>query len=284
MDIRLLRLFIAVYEEKNFTAASKRCFVSQPSISTAIRQLEEELGKNLFVRHKKGVTPTPDAEYLYPMAIRMLGDLERLPQVFQDKADKKKLTLGMMPDLSSYHVSAFLKFLNENISGLELEIVDFNKPTDVTLTIDVLKKEEDLFLPLWEEDYVICIPENHHLAKKDIIHLEDLHKQNFIECPPCEAHQQTMGLLARSQRMLNIVANADYKIQVLYLILAGVGISFLPTGLIENVKGVVTRPYSGQRMFRRIGLAYSSSAKPCPALEEILGLSDLIHGEFNIQD
>lgn len=284
MDIRLLRLFIAVYEEKNFTAASKRCFVSQPSISTAIRQLEEELGKNLFVRHKKGVTPTPDAEYLYPMAIRMLGDLERLPQVFQDKADKKKLTLGMMPDLSSYHVSAFLKFLNENISGLELEIVDFNKPTDVTLTIDVLKKEEDLFLPLWEEDYVICIPENHPLADKDIIHLEDLHEQNFIECPPCEAHQQTMGLLARSQRMLNIVANADYKIQVLYLILAGVGISFLPTGLIENVKGVVTRPYSGQRMFRRIGLAYSSSAKPCPALEEILGLSDLIHGEFNIQD
>lgn len=272
MDIRLLRLFIAVYEEKNFTVASKKCFVSQPSISTAIRQLEEELGKTLFIRHKKGVTPTKDAEFLYPMAIRMIGDLEKLPEVFQKKDMRQKLSMAVMPDLSHIHVSQMIKFIHENVQGIELELLDFKSNADVTLTIDVLKNDDDFFIPLWEEDYILCLPKNHPLTQKEIIHLEDLHEQNFIECPPCEAHQQTMGLLARSQRMLNIVAKADYKIQVLYLILAGVGISFLPSGLISGVENIVSRPYSGQRMFRRIGFAYPSSTKTSEKLEKILGL------------
>lgn len=56
MDLRLLKSFFAVYEEKNITLAAERCFVSQPSISNAIKQLEEELNTSLFVRHKKGST------------------------------------------------------------------------------------------------------------------------------------------------------------------------------------------------------------------------------------
>ncbi len=55
LDLRLLRFFIAIYEEKNITAAAERCHVSQPSLSAGLRQLEEALGDSLFVRGKKGV-------------------------------------------------------------------------------------------------------------------------------------------------------------------------------------------------------------------------------------
>ena len=58
MDIRELRYFAAVYRERNLTVAARACFVSQPSISTAITHLEAELGTTLFIRHKKGVAPT----------------------------------------------------------------------------------------------------------------------------------------------------------------------------------------------------------------------------------
>ena len=70
MDLRLLRFFIAVYEEKNITLAAERCCVSQPSISSGIKQLEQELATQLFVRHKKGVNLTDEAHYLYPLADR----------------------------------------------------------------------------------------------------------------------------------------------------------------------------------------------------------------------
>ena len=72
MDIRELRYFAAVFRERNLTAAAKRCFISQPSISAAITNLEAELGTTLFIRHKKGVAPTESAEQFYAVARRII--------------------------------------------------------------------------------------------------------------------------------------------------------------------------------------------------------------------
>lgn len=55
MDERLLRFFVAVYEEKNLTRAAEKCFVSQPNISNGLKQLEEIIEKQLFLRNKRGV-------------------------------------------------------------------------------------------------------------------------------------------------------------------------------------------------------------------------------------
>ncbi|MCG8552937.1 MAG: LysR family transcriptional regulator [Desulfobacterales bacterium] len=270
MDVRLLRFFTAVYEERNFTAASKRCFVSQPSISTSIKQLEEEVGSTLFTRHKKGVDPTKEADQLYPIALRMLKDLQRLPEIFQREVNKQKFILSIMPDLNLAMISHLLRLLHERVGGLEFELVDFDSQADATLTLDAYKKDDEIFVPLWEDDYVVCVPPGHPFEEKEQIRPEDLHGLDFIACPPCEAHQQTIGLLSCSDMSLNIVARGEHKSHVLNLIKAGIGMSFLPTGLVEGVDGVVVRPYSGQRMFRRIGLAYPSSTETSAVLQAVL--------------
>jgi len=61
MELRELGYFIAVYEEHSVTRAARRCFISQPSVSAALAGLEHELGAALFVRHRKGATPTSAA-------------------------------------------------------------------------------------------------------------------------------------------------------------------------------------------------------------------------------
>ena len=76
MDIRELRYFAAVYRERNLTAAARACFVSQPSISTAITHLEAELGTTLFIRHKKGVAPTASAEQFHTLARRIIDETD----------------------------------------------------------------------------------------------------------------------------------------------------------------------------------------------------------------
>ncbi len=73
MEFRNLRDFFAVYEGHSLSAASKRCFVIQPSISTALQQLESKLECQLFLRHSKGVTPTPEGTRLYRHACRILN-------------------------------------------------------------------------------------------------------------------------------------------------------------------------------------------------------------------
>ncbi len=70
MDIRSLRYFIAAYEGGSISAAARRCHVAQPSISTALAQLEEHLGTPLFERHRRGITPTEEGHRLYPWHVR----------------------------------------------------------------------------------------------------------------------------------------------------------------------------------------------------------------------
>ena len=277
MDLRLLRFFVAVYEEKNITLAAERCFVSQPSISNAIKQLEDELNTTLFERHKKGVNLTDEAHYLYPLAVRLLGDVNRLPSLFQQRTECLPLKLANFPDLSQTELANIFACLREHIPNLLLELVDHDAPADARLTLDMFKQDDEIFLPLWEEDYVLCMLASHPLAALDKVKPEQLHQHDFIECPPCEAHQQTIGLLACDGLAVNLVAKAEHKTQVMHLVQAGLGISFLPTGVLETARELVTVPLDGPRMFRRLGLCYPSNKTLNPALTEaVKALSQLV--------
>lgn len=282
MDLRLLRFFTAVYEEKNITLAAERCFVSQPSISNAIKQLETELNTSLFVRHKKGVDLTDEAHYLYPLAIRLLNDVNRLPQLFQQRTECIPLCLGNFPDLSQSELAKCLALLHQHIPNLLLELVDHSAPSDARLTLDMFKAEDEIFLPLWDEDYVLCMLPDHPLAKHQTVTPAELHQHNFIECPPCEAHQQTIGLLACDGLAVNLVAKAEHKTQVMHFVQAGLGISFLPTGVLESATQLVTVPLEGPRMFRRIGLCYPANKTLNPALTAAVKVLSK-HNQENVQ-
>src|SRR5512147_2357892 len=99
MDIRELRYFAAVFRERNLTAAAQRCFISQPSISAAIGNLEAELGTALFIRHKKGVAPTAAAEQFYPVARRIVDEADAARNLFRTPSVRPSLTLGLMRTL-----------------------------------------------------------------------------------------------------------------------------------------------------------------------------------------
>ncbi|MGB6188495.1 MAG: LysR family transcriptional regulator [Aeromonas molluscorum] len=270
LDLRLLRFFIAIYEQKNITAAAERCHVSQPSLSAGLRQLEESLGDNLFLRGKKGVEALPAAHYLYPHAAKLVEEARRLPELFRQKASRARLNLAVMPDLSKRRLAALLQRIQQHLPSLDLTLSDHETPADCRLTLDVLRREDEIFLPLWEEDYVLCVPANHPFARRERVELHELQDQDFIECPPCEAHQQTLGLLACDRLTLNLVAKAQSKGLVMALVLAGVGISFLPDGLVEDEPALRCVPLAGPRMFRRIGLCYPARQTLSPALVALI--------------
>ncbi|GIU25671.1 LysR family transcriptional regulator [Shewanella hafniensis] len=270
VDLRLLRFFIAIFEENNITAAANRCFVSQPSLSAGLKQLEEELGGQLFERSKKGVKPLDSAHYLYPLAVKLVEEASKLPGLFMAKSSRQKLRLAVMPDLSQRRLAGFLQQVNQAIEKLDLELVDYQSPADCRLTIDSLRHEDEVFFPLWEEDYVLCVPKEHALTRVDSLRPEQLNGFDFIECPPCEAHQQTIGLLACSNMSLNLVAKAESKSLVMSLVLAGFGVSFLPDGLIEDEPRLKQVKFDGPRMFRRIGLCYPSHQAVAPTLATLL--------------
>src|SRR5215510_15008897 len=153
MDIRELRYFAAVYRERNLTAAAKRCFISQPSISAAITNLEAELGTALFIRHKKGVAPTEAAEQFHDVARRIIDEADAARNLFRKPATRQALTLGLMRTLDQARTIALLKPLTGH-ANLALRLVGANEKSDARIVAKNVINTGEHFIPLWTERYV----------------------------------------------------------------------------------------------------------------------------------
>ncbi|MRT94483.1 LysR family transcriptional regulator [Ancylomarina sp. 16SWW S1-10-2] len=270
MDERLLRFFVAVYEEHNLSRAAEKCFVSQPSISNGIKQLEELIGKQLFTRHKRGVEMKEDAHYLYPIAKRILGELNAIPTMFKESEFRPKVIIGIADSLSQQFKSEFFKKVKTEIGDIEWDIRPISRDCEVNLLVREWKFEEHLFLPLGKENYVLCIPDNNHLVNRDEISLNDLSGEPFIHCPPCEAHQQCLSILNSKNAKWNTIANSSTKTEVLTLLMAGLGISFLPEQFASGWNGFQIKPFIGPKYYREIGLSYSKNSLKNKALADLI--------------
>ena len=115
-DLRALGYFVAAFEERSVTAAARRCFVAQPSISMAIKGLEEALGTVLFERSRSGLAPTPAGERLYPRACSLLAQSTAMVRDFRD-SPRATLGLYLQDDVlvhSAAPLLALLDFLRQH--------------------------------------------------------------------------------------------------------------------------------------------------------------------------
>src|SRR5438093_11290987 len=122
IELHQLRYFVAVAEERHFTKAARGLRVAQPSVSRAIRVLEEELGTPLFHRMKGNVALTPAGEALLPWARRVLGDLEAAASEVRELTELRRgrLALGATPSLSTSLLPRALARFHETYPGVEL--------------------------------------------------------------------------------------------------------------------------------------------------------------------
>ncbi|RBH49144.1 LysR family transcriptional regulator, partial [Pseudomonas sp. MWU13-2860] len=205
MDICSLKAFIAVFEERNITQASARLYLSQPALSATIRQLEQELGAELFQRQPRGVDVTDAARLLYPEARRLVEEAEGLKQLFRGRQDCLPLTLGVAADLGQADVARVLTAAYRAVDGLLLELAA-GCAGDARLDEDARRCEDELFLPLWEEDYVLAMRADAPLAAQPWLRPAQLLGQDLIACPEHSSHQRFASLLGAAARELAVAA------------------------------------------------------------------------------
>ena len=124
MDIRHLKAFLAVFEERNITLAAQRLHVAQPSLSVTIRQLEEELGVELFLRQARGVEVSEQARALYPQAQRMVAEAEALSRQFVEGRQQVTLQLGIEADIAASQVESFIRMACAALPPLQLTLLE----------------------------------------------------------------------------------------------------------------------------------------------------------------
>lgn len=191
--LRQIEYFIAAGELGSITLASERVNISQPSISTAISHLEEELGTQLFVRHHaQGLSLTPVGRILLADAKRLIEQAENLYATASDLNDqiRGQLSLGclvtlasmVMPELSHSFTSGYpATNVRHQVSDHEQLLESLRRAEiDVAITYDLFVPENFDFKPLASLPPHVLVGETHPLARQASISLEQLVTESFI--------------------------------------------------------------------------------------------------------
>jgi DNA-binding transcriptional LysR family regulator len=264
MDIRELRYFNAVFRERNLTAAAKRCFISQPSISAAITNLEAELGTTLFIRHKKGVAPTLSAEQFHSVACRIVDEADAARNLFRKPSARAALTLGLMRTLDMPRTIALLKPLTGN-SDVALRLVGVHETADARIISKNIIDADEHFVPLWVEHYVAALPPSHPLTLKHRLRASDFAGVAMIDRCHCE-QSELLGRAASPRRPAAIAESEDWAMA---LVAAGVGVAIVPEGVARANPDVAVRELE-IKVKRQVGLAYSATKPPSDVLKNFI--------------
>ena len=162
MDIRSLRYFLAVAREENMTRASELLHVTQPTLSRAIRALEEELGKKLFTRHSFHISLTEEGVLLRDRA----EDLVTMADKIEQLARQLRALKGQYPGLRYHITSGDTEQVTEKLDKGLLDFAVLCEEPEARKYDSILFPEGDL--------WGLILPENDALAKKETILADDL--------------------------------------------------------------------------------------------------------------
>lgn len=186
MNLRDLRYLVALADLRHFGRAADACHVSQPTLSTQIRKLEEELGVALVERAPRRVMLTAAGEQIIEGARRVLGEVARMHEVARRTHDPEAgtLRLGLFPTLGPYLLPHVIPALRSRFPRLELLLVEEKTGPllaqlrtgrlDAAVLALPLQEEALEVLPLFAEPFVLAVPDGHPLAGHERLRLSDL--------------------------------------------------------------------------------------------------------------
>lgn len=187
MELRTLRYFLAVAREENMTRAAEQLHVTQPTLSKALRSLEEELDKKLFTRHSFSIRLTDEGNLLRERAEDLIDMADKIEKEFLSLDDMMggELFLGLAESYQIKYVADTIKALKERYPQLHFHITSGDteqvaeKLQKGLLDFVVLAEEPDMnqydFLPFPEADvWGVIFPADDALAEKEHIQVSDL--------------------------------------------------------------------------------------------------------------
>ncbi len=276
MDLRRLRLFLLLAEEKNFHRAAEKAYLSQPALSQQIKALEQELGVKLLERRPFRLTPA--GEVLVQEGRQLLQEVEALKARVR-RAHREELRFGvpenLLPDLMP-----LLDHLRRGL-GQPVEILEMHTPEQVKALregqldygLAGLRVEDPLIgqEPLLQVPIVVALPEEHPLASRERVPLKALKEEPFLllpkeTLPPLyEAFMEVFRRAGFTPRVVREVARFS---QAVSLVAAGVGVylTLAPYRVFPH-PGVVLKPLEEEAALQ-VSLIYRTTPPP-PRLGEV---------------
>jgi len=286
MNIRALQYFVKLAELRHFSKAAEACFVSQPTLSTQIRKLEEELGVLLVERAPRKVMLTPIGEDIAHRARYILRDIEHIKDAARRSKDPETgmVKLGIFPTLAPYLLPHVIPQIRSCYPELRLQLTE-EKTEDILNLLDQGQLDAGLLaLPvedrgmeievLFTEPFVTAMPAGHPLADKQSIELKDLAGEELLllEEGHCLRQQalEVCGLAGAHER---VDFHATSMETLRQMVATNAGVTLMPVLAVKppipETGNITLRPFAQPAPSRTIALVWRRSSPLGDFLREL---------------
>ena len=293
MNFRALQYFVTLADLRHFSRAADACFVSQPTLSTQIKKLEQELGVQLVERAPRKVMLTPVGQEVAERARSVLRDLEQIKALTRRAIDPTAgtLRLGLFPTLAPYLLPHVVPQLRNRYPQLQLQLFE-EKTADILTMLQQGKLDAGILAQpiddeslhseeLFTEPFLAAMPEHHPLARRNRIHMEDLRGEELLllEDGHCLRDQALeVCQLAGAHEKVDFHATSIETLR--HMVAANVGITLMPVLAVKPpispTGNLVLRQFAGIPPSRQLAMFWRKSSALGDFIREISAVfSDL---------
>ena len=281
MTLTELRYIVAVARERHFGRAAEACFVSQPTLSVAVKKLEEELGVQLFERGPGEVTITPAGLKIVEQAQRVLEEASRIKDLAAAGRDPLAgpLRLGAIYTIGPYLLPKLIPILRRSAPAMQLHIQenfthrlsDALKGGEVDVILIALPFNEPGIetRALYNEPFFVAVPKGHAWEERKRVTSEELSKESLLLLGEGHCFRDQVLEFCHTTRTRAIEGGSLETIR--QMVASGVGITVLPSTSINPdardplIRILPLRPEPS----RRVGLAWRKSFPRPEAIEAL---------------
>jgi LysR family hydrogen peroxide-inducible transcriptional activator len=267
MELHQLRYMIAVAEEGTFSKAAIKCHIAQPSLSSQIIKLEDELGERLFHRTKRKAVLTPVGAAFLEQARKILNDVRIARQEVLEfgKLDRGTVRAGVLPTIAPYFFAEALTEFSQKFRHVEVVIVEDTTQNliqavesgsiEFAIIAEPVSSRLLSVQKLLTESLLVAIPADFPAPAKEFIHAKQLENARFILMR--EEHclgRQSLEACYRGKINPNVVLETAQIETIIALVEAGVGISLIPEMAVKRMTGRrirvrKLRPHASRTLF-----------------------------------
>jgi LysR family hydrogen peroxide-inducible transcriptional activator len=287
-DLKLkdLRYLVAVADARHFGRAAERCFVSQPTLSTQLKKLEDYLGVQLIERQPKRVTLTAAGEEIVARARRILDASDEVVTLARTHRDPLAgaLRIAMLPTIGPYLLPGVAREIRKALPRLDLRLYEYTTAAMLTklrageIDLGILAMPVDFegleARGLYDEVFTVAVPANHPLAKRATLRVQDIQDETLLllEDGHC-LRDQALALCSR----VGVHEKQDFRATSLetlrQMVATGAGITLLPElatrGAYRHARGVVVVPFARPAPVRKIGAVWRKSTARLAAIKAV---------------
>jgi LysR family hydrogen peroxide-inducible transcriptional activator len=286
MTLQELKYLVALADHGHFGRAAEACFITQSTLSTQIKKLEDFLGVTLFDRSLKRVTPTPIGQEILQAARSIVEESERIRELAKHAQDPMARTihLGVIPTLGPYYLPHALTLVHKKHPDLRLllreemtpQILEHlaNGKLDAGLLALPVNDDSLRVEPLFYEPFLAALPAGHPLAKRDTLKVSDIINEKLLLLD--EGHclrDQALDVCGSGSRGREEVRATSLE-TLRQMVAMGLGLTLLPALAVDagprvSKKAVEIRPFKSPPPGRTIALVWRRRA-PFPETFEQL--------------